>query len=314
MHVASRRLIGAIAQLGPADRALLNLWVQRGMDDSAIARLSSAPTEAVAERRQAIVHELADHLGLPPADVLAALARMAHDDGSQAPARPQRSGEQPAPSNGTRRTRSAGPAGSDAHRSAPAGAPATPRAHRAARARRSPDSPRELTRIRTRRSGPRRAVLAGALLAVVLAVAVVVAQSSSGGRSPAPRAAPSASVTPVRSPASSPSSASARPLTPLPGIAWHGRASVTVAGAPAHPTLAISVTALSALRRDHYVAWLYNSISDALPLGTLTAPVAQLRSVLPSDYRRYAFVDVSLQGPSSGPHHSGQSVLRAPLP
>lgn len=89
---------------------------------------------------------------------------------------------------------------------------------------------------------------------------------------------------------------------------------MTLAGSPGHPSLAITVTALSPLRRDHYEAWLYNSISDAVPLGTLTAPVAHLHSALPADYRRYAFVDVSLQGPSSGPHHSGQSVLRAPTP
>ena len=88
MHIASRRLIGAIALLGPADRALLNLWVQRGMDDSAIARLSSAPADAVTERRQTVVHELAEHLGLPPADVLAALERMAHDDAPRAPGAP----------------------------------------------------------------------------------------------------------------------------------------------------------------------------------------------------------------------------------
>jgi len=439
MHVASRRLIGAIALLGPADRALLNLWVQRGMDDSAIARLSSAPTDAVTERRQAVVHELAERLGLPPADVLAALERMAHDDAPRPPGAPATgapvaedpfpdaapdAGAQPGPGrrgsagrtdpelpqpqpparpeketrpNGERRRRPGGGAGSDTHRPAPKRARPGTRAHRAApdperagsgvppRARRAEagptapsvsaavegptapsasaavegptapsasaavegttaSSPRAAVEpapedafdigpalahrpgdslpdsIGTRRSGPRRAVLVGALLIVVLAAAVVVAQSSSGGRSPSraaapsPSAAPSRSVAPGRSPAAPGSGVSVRSLTPLPGIAWHGRASVTLAGSPGHPSFAITVTALSPLRRDHYEAWLYNSISDAVPLGTLTAPVAHLHSALPADYRRYAFVDVSLQGPSSGPHHSGQSVLRAPTP
>ncbi len=333
MDVASRRLIGAIAQLGPADRALLNLWVQRGMDDRAIARLSSAPSEAVAERRQALVGELAEHLGLAPADVLAALERMSRDEEPDAP--------QP---NGARRTASGDGARADRRRAPPPRPGPKPRAHRASfdpdravhdpppRGRTaepgSPPSPvsapppapdqtapdRAAPRTHARRATPRRALLIATLLVVLATVVVVVTQSSSGGRAPSRTSASSPPPAPGQTPALPPSAASRRALRPLPGIAWHGRAAVTLTGSPGRPSLNISVTALTSLRRDHYEAWLYNSISDAVPLGKLVAPVARLHAALPTDYRRYAFVDVSLQGPRSGPNHSGQSVLRAPLP
>ncbi|MGA2014468.1 MAG: hypothetical protein ABSH51_28620 [Solirubrobacteraceae bacterium] len=75
--LATRRLISASATLDPADRALLNLWVNRGLDDHALSRLTGISPDALHSRRDRIVQRLAAELGLPPADVRRALDEIA---------------------------------------------------------------------------------------------------------------------------------------------------------------------------------------------------------------------------------------------
>lgn len=76
-RLASQRLIAATAELDPAERALLNLWVNRGFDDEAIARLIHSDTGAIAARRAAVVQSLSRILGLPPDQVAPALDELA---------------------------------------------------------------------------------------------------------------------------------------------------------------------------------------------------------------------------------------------
>jgi hypothetical protein len=76
-RVATRRLIDASATLDAADRALLNLWVNRGLDDAAVARMTGMEPAAIAERRGRIADRLSAELGLPPADVAGALGAIA---------------------------------------------------------------------------------------------------------------------------------------------------------------------------------------------------------------------------------------------
>lgn len=73
-RVASRRLIDASASLDPAERALLNIWVNRGLDDTAVARMTGMSAAAVAARRDRIIAGLSRELGLPPDDIRTALA------------------------------------------------------------------------------------------------------------------------------------------------------------------------------------------------------------------------------------------------
>jgi hypothetical protein len=80
-RVASRRLIDASASLGPADRALLNLWVNRGLDDAAVARMTGMEPAAIAERRGRMVARLSEELGLPPGDIADALGTLAASPG-----------------------------------------------------------------------------------------------------------------------------------------------------------------------------------------------------------------------------------------
>ncbi len=81
--VASRRLIHAAAALPPVDRALLNLWVNRGLSDSELARMAGLRAEIVAKRRTAIVEALSAELGLPPAEIEAALITLAASGATQ---------------------------------------------------------------------------------------------------------------------------------------------------------------------------------------------------------------------------------------
>jgi len=75
--LATRRLIDASATLPVADRALLSLWTQRGLDDAAMAQMTSVDPATIAQRRARIVADLSTELGLPPGDVAAALTATA---------------------------------------------------------------------------------------------------------------------------------------------------------------------------------------------------------------------------------------------
>jgi hypothetical protein len=70
---ASRRLIDAAATLDIADRALLNLWLHRGLADERLAQLTGLTVEAVRGRRGRIIAGLSAELGLPEHDVADAL-------------------------------------------------------------------------------------------------------------------------------------------------------------------------------------------------------------------------------------------------
>lgn len=69
MYVATRRLIVASASLDPADRALLALWVNHGLEDAAVARMSGTSPAGISRRHRRLIKRLSDVLGLPPGDV-----------------------------------------------------------------------------------------------------------------------------------------------------------------------------------------------------------------------------------------------------
>ena len=74
--LATSRLISASAGLDPADRALLDLWVNRGLDDDRLARLAGLTPDALHRRRDRIVERLSEDLGLPAAHVRSTLSEI----------------------------------------------------------------------------------------------------------------------------------------------------------------------------------------------------------------------------------------------
>jgi hypothetical protein len=73
---ATRSLMEASAGLDASSRALLSLWLERGLSDDAIAEMAGLDREAVTARKLDIAQRLGDQLGRPPSDILAALSEV----------------------------------------------------------------------------------------------------------------------------------------------------------------------------------------------------------------------------------------------
>ena len=66
-----------------------------------------------------------------------------------------------------------------------------------------------------------------------------------------------------------------------------------------------------------YYVWLYNSPDDAKSLGgQITDQQGNYQAIgpFPEDYADYKFIDVTLQPVGKNPKHTGESVLRGPVP
>jgi hypothetical protein len=141
----------------------------------------------------------------------------------------------------------------------------------------------------------------GALVIVALVALVVTlagnddSDDSSSSSSARPSAAPSTSLGHVTGPSS-------------------GSGSVAVTRGGTGAVLHLRVKGLAPPAGGGYVVWLYNSITDAHDLGGALRGSFTLDAPLPANYRGYRFVDVSREPSDGNRNHSGQSVLRAPLP
>jgi hypothetical protein len=331
VNLATRRLIDASATLPPADRALLSLWTQRGLDDAAMARMTGMTPETIVERRERIVSALSDELGLPPQDITGALDGLA-DSAAAATAEAGAPAAEPA-----------APAPPDV------GEPADPaRELAAAGPEHEPQSPETQPQPEPEnvpsggvKSTERRRLTLAAVVLVLAAAAIVLIVLLAGGSSagsahtastatspsttaavPATTASSTASGAPATSAASTASSAPAasassapapagQTLQPLPGCDARAAGSVTLSGSGADRTLAVRVRGLPAPGADHYEVFLYNSIVDSQPLGALRSGVGSFR--LPADAAHYGFIDISRQV-AGDPLPDGASVLRAPSP
>ena len=278
-RVATSRLMEATASLSPADRALVNLWVNRGLDDAAVARLIGMSEAAIASRRARIVEHLGATLGLPPDHVHAALNEITVASNS---------------ANG----------GGGAVPPPPPGA--TTAAETAAEPETAPAPRRRL-----------RWGLALSLLAIAAVCVLVVSLASSGpAHRRRPVAAGESTQTAATVPGGSGTSRSPTSgppgdlLTALPGAA--GRASGSVAVSHALK-LSLTVRDLTPVTGGHYEIWLYNSLTSSVALGRLRAGVDHLLLPLPRDAGRYRWIDISFQ-PVGTVFHSGESRLRAANP
>jgi hypothetical protein len=284
MRVAASRLIEAAAELGPDDRALLNLLVNHGVDDASLVRALRTDQAHLAERRLLLAERLGAVLELPPEyvqeqlDALIESARAHRANGA-------------AELNGAAAVTAAPSAG-------PAPPPAPPITDYA-----SASSPRR---------DSRRWRLAAMLLAVLVVVVVVVVVLSAGS-SKRTHGSPTHTGTGGSSPVASTGVRDHAALAALPGGPPGVTGSIELSGPAAAPRLVMSVTGLPAAGTGHYEVWLYNSVIDSRALASLGTSGGSVTVPLPSGYRRYRWIDVSRQPAGSGVH-SGLSVLRAAVP
>jgi hypothetical protein len=331
-------LIDASASLDAADRALLNLWVNRGLADAALAEMTGMTPEAIASRRAGITQRLGEQLGLPAHEIGAALSEIAASIGQAAVGAGQVSSNRPVPADAV-----AGgePAAEPAlNGAAPLAAAVQPASHDKPQPDNEPqpddepqpdnepqphDEPQPDEEPEPPAPAPRnRNILlwaAGTALGLVIVAVVLVLAlgGGSGQRKPkaqtaAARATTTAPPVPIPQTGPAPSPTVSRPptipLAALHGGVVHARGSVFLAGDGRRRRLKLTVIRLPAAHRGHYEVWLYNSIIDSRPLGRLRNRVRHLTLRLPLGSRHYRWIDISFQPPGFR-NHSGESVLRA---
>jgi hypothetical protein len=205
---ATTRLMDVSATLDPADRALLNLWVNRGLDDHTLSGLTRLNPDAIAARRRTIVERLSAQLGLPPEQVDGALEDLAassrqsivqetNGHGAKADRAGHSNGSAGAPDLTTAKA-SPGPVPTSVQADpTPVPGPAPPSVMFAGQA--APSA-----------TGRRRPLIGVGLLLIALLAGIVVALASGGSRN----AHAASASTPTPSPApSSPTVSSAAPST-----------------------------------------------------------------------------------------------------
>jgi hypothetical protein len=307
-RVATRRLLDASAGLDAADRALLNIWMNRGLDDVALARMTGLDEATVVARRVRIVTHLSATLGLPPEAIRGSLDEIA----ASAAARPIAEVTTPS-ANGSAPAATAMPSAD--FTGPPSGG--TPRADAAASAAEAPAGDSVSRR--------RRWLWALPLTVIIVAVALIVSLGSGGsGRRHSPRRAPATARTAAAAgtaapapPSPSPSAAAARPagdpLVALAGGPAHATGTSLVTGSQSSLRLHLSVSYLPGASHGHYEIWLYNSIIYSRDLGRLRAGVSHLSLRLPPNASRFHWIDISFQPPGAV-FHSGDSLLRSRNP
>ena len=162
-------------------------------------------------------------------------------------------------------------------------------------------------------------LLCAALATALAATAIVVLTDEHGQRARAGSGthAPSGEITVDRHLALS-------PVVPRPGDEGSGTAFVVRRGRGGRLGIVVRARLPTNPRGELYEAWLYNSVTDARPLGEpamTTGGLLQATGPLPRDYsRRWRYVDVSRERASGGEetaavneNHSGESVLRGDL-
>jgi hypothetical protein len=141
---------------------------------------------------------------------------------------------------------------------------------------------------------------------------IVVATSSGGTSHPASTASHPASSAGAKHPASVVTQGPGA-LSALPGGIAGASGAVHLSGATP-PKITLTVSGLPAPAAGaHYEAWLFSSVLDSVPLGTVAAGHSTQTFALPAGAGHYASIDVSLQ-PAGGVSHSGDSVLRTANP
>jgi hypothetical protein len=292
LAVPADRLPGALADLDPGNRALLDLSLRRGVSDAEIGELLRKDPTDVARGRDAVLELLCDALEVGGHDrrdrVRQAVTALPDDAWRPAAARAAATPLPPEPER--------------------APEPAAPK---------PPPPPRDLDRAAAARElddrlyfepeerGSRRTVWL-LILGGIAVLGVLLALLLSGGDDDGSNESGSQPTPSQNGPGPAPEGDTAK-LSPIGGGRGEGTVAVTDEGAT------ITIRGLPDPAPGSYQVWLYNSIVDAKSLGTFPGGSGKLDVQLPPDASNYQFLDVSREPDDANPNHSGASVMRAPL-
>ena len=294
----------ALGRLDPANRALLDLSLRRGLRPEEIADMLGTDPESVIVAREQALEQLADEVGMEDAGEIDPLrARLA-----ELPAEAWTPGAAPEPERANRPSGDEVQRRVEAARVAGAKEPAElPKPKKAA----ADTEPSE-----TKRRG--RLPLLLVLLAIV-AIAFVVAMVAGGdddkpsatATTPTSAETESAETEPQpTAPEPEPEPEAPKPrqvrLAPVAG----GNAAGTASLAEGGKRLILKVTGL---RPGTYQVWLYNSVIEARSIGQAKGSKLDLGLRLPPAANDFRSIDVSREPPDGNPNHSGESVLRVSL-
>jgi hypothetical protein len=330
--------------IDPLSRALLDLSIQRGMDDEEIADVLGTDTASVFEVRVGLLRNLADqvapeHAEADERELQAVVAERLYAEPADLEPTDVQPGDLEAVDSESADLEPANDSLADAQEPAltdpgslhdpeplattdadwpdqpdeqrpDAGSSLDAEAFEPELATVQPAAPPPAAAPRRRRSPL--VVLVPLLLLALIAAAVVALTSGTSGdgdeRSTAPAPAPRQPAAEPREQPSSPEPArrSAR-LEAVGATGARGTASIR------DGRLRLSARGLADPAGGAYQVWLYDSIIDARSIGSSERTTIDLTAKLPAGASRYEWVDVSLEPADGNPNHSGQSVLRVPL-
>jgi hypothetical protein len=265
----------ALARLDPANRALLDLSLRRGMKPEEIGDLLGTDSGSVVVAREAALEQLANELDM--------------DDVAELDQVRARLAELPA--------------------EIWTGTAERPQLRVVAEEERAEQEPPPPT-VRSRSRLP----LLLAILGVAAVVLVIVLASNGGSEKAKSTAQPKAPTPTPSSPAKpakhKPPVAKQVKLTALVGASGAtGSAALTQGG----KRLTIDAGGLPDPHGGAYQVWLYDSVVDTFSLVKVRGTKLALDLTLPSNASHYRYVDISLEPADGNPNHSGESVLRVPL-
>jgi hypothetical protein len=144
-------------------------------------------------------------------------------------------------------------------------------------------------------------LLAG--LAAAAVIAVIALSSGGGSDEPQTQAGTRAKPAPAKQPAPPAKTHAAR----VTGISGGARGTARLL--PGR-RLALRLGGLKDPGNAAYQVWLYSSVIDARPLAKANGSRIAVKVQLPASWRRYRYVDVSLEPNDGNVSHSGESVAR----